>query len=122
AVVITGEVEPQSAKKSVYQVRTIPMERIQAQGSTRLQDVLNTELNIRFDQDLSLGGSNLNMLGLSGQNVKVLIDGVPMIGRQGVENEININQINVSSIERIEIVEGPMSVIYGADALAGVIN
>ena len=61
-------------------------------------------------------------MGLPGQNVKVLLDGVPLVGRQGTGNEININQINVNSIERIEVVEGPMSVIYGADALAGVIN
>jgi outer membrane receptor for ferrienterochelin and colicins len=121
-VVITGQFEPQSARKSVYQVKTIPLERIAARGAVRLQDVLNTELNIRFSQDLALGGSNLSMQGLAGQNVKVLIDGVPMVGRQGTSNEININQLNVNSIERIEIIEGPMSVVYGADALAGVIN
>ncbi|RAW02358.1 TonB-dependent receptor plug domain-containing protein [Pseudochryseolinea flava] len=121
-VVVTGVVEPQSVQKSVYNVRTISMERLKAQGATRLQDVLNAELNIRFSQDLALGGSNLSMVGLPGQNVKVLLDGVPIIGRQGTGNEININQININTIERIEIVEGPMSVIYGADALAGVIN
>lgn len=121
-VVVTGQYEPQSANRSVYKVRTISMEKIQARGAVRLQDVLNTELNIRFSQDLALGGSNISMQGLAGQNVKVLIDGVPMVGRQGTSNEININQINVNSIERIEIVEGPMSVVYGADALAGVIN
>lgn len=121
-VVVTGEVEPQSIRTSVYNVRTIPMERLQSQGSTRLQDVLNTELNIRFSQDPAVGGSNLTMMGLPGQNVKVLIDGVPVIGRQGTGNEVNINQLNVSTVERIEIVEGPMAVVYGADALAGVIN
>ncbi|GIV38113.1 MAG: TonB-dependent receptor [Cyclobacteriaceae bacterium] len=121
-VVVTGQFEPQSVRRSVYQVRTIPMEQFAQRGATRLQDVLNTQLNIRFSQDLALGGSNLSLQGLSGQNVKVLIDGMPMVGRQGTSNEININQINIQSIERIEIVEGPMSVIYGADALAGVIN
>jgi outer membrane receptor for ferrienterochelin and colicins len=121
-LVVTGQFEPQSAKKSVYTVRTIPMEIIQARGATKLEDVLNTELNVRFSQDQALGGSNLSLQGLSGQNVKVLIDGVPMVGRQGTSNEININQINPQSVERIEIVEGPMSVVYGADALAGVIN
>ncbi|NOT76081.1 MAG: TonB-dependent receptor [Cyclobacteriaceae bacterium] len=121
-VVITGQYEPQSAQKSVYKVRTIPSEVIQSRGAVKLQDVLNTELNIRFSQDMALGGSNLSMQGLQGQNVKVLIDGVPMVGRQGTSNEININQINVNSIDRIEIIEGPMSVVYGSDALAGVIN
>lgn len=121
-VVVTGQYKPQSVKQSVYQVRIISKEQIQKQAASKLQDVLNTQLNIRFSQDLATGGSDISMLGLSGQNVKILIDGVPVIGRQGTSNEININNIEVNSIERIEIIEGPMSVIYGADALAGVIN
>ena len=121
-VIITGQYKPQSAKASVYQVRTISKEKIQRQGATKLQDVLNNELNIRFSQDVATGGSDITMMGLKGQNVKILVDGLPMTGRQGTSNEININQIDINSIERIEIVEGPMSVVYGADALAGVIN
>ncbi|MDX1935854.1 MAG: TonB-dependent receptor [Flavihumibacter sp.] len=121
-VVVTGQFKPQSVKNSVYQVRTISKDRIQKQAATNLQDVLTNELNIRFSQDAATGGSDITMLGLKGQNVKILIDGLPVIGRQGTSNEININQIDINSIERIEIVEGPMSVVYGADALAGVIN
>lgn len=121
-VVVTGQYEPQSVEKSVFKVRTIPMERIQARGAVRLQDVLNTELNIRFSQDLALGTSNMTIQGLAGQNIKLLIDGIPQVGRQSTDNSFNINQVNVNAIERIEIIEGPMSVIYGADALAGVIN
>lgn len=121
-VVITGQYTPQSVKNSVYQVRTISKDKIEKLGATRLQDVLMNELNIRFSQDLATGGSDITMLGLKGQNVKILVDGLPLVGRQGATNEININQVDVNSIERIEIVEGPMSVVYGADALAGVIN
>jgi len=121
-VVVTGQYKPQSVKNSVYQVKTISKERIQKTGASQLQDVLNTELNIRFTRDNATGGSDITMLGLKGQNVKILVDGMPMIGRQGTSNEIDINQIDINSIERIEIVEGPMSVVYGADALAGVIN
>ncbi|MGY6558593.1 MAG: TonB-dependent receptor [Nitritalea sp.] len=121
-VVVTGNFEAQSARQSVYQVRSIDKAVIQKRAAGNMQEVLNTELGIRFSQDNALGASNLELNGLSGQNVKILIDGVPMVGRQGVSNEININQIDINQIERIEIVEGPMSVIYGADALAGVIN
>lgn len=121
-VVVTGQYTPQSVKQSVYQVRVIGKEQIQKQAAASLQNILNTQLNIRFSQDVATGGADISMLGLSGQNVKILIDGVPLTGRQGISNEININQIEVNSIERIEIIEGPMSVIYGADALAGVIN
>jgi outer membrane receptor for ferrienterochelin and colicins len=121
-VVITGQYLPQSARNSVYQVRSISKERIQQQAATKLQDVLSNELNIRFSQDLATGGSGITMMGLRGQNVKILVDGLPMTGRQGTSNEVDINQIDINSIEKIEIVEGPMSVVYGADALAGVIN
>ncbi|MGQ0740328.1 MAG: TonB-dependent receptor plug domain-containing protein [Bacteroidota bacterium] len=121
-VVVTGQYKPQSAKNSVYQVRTISKEKIEKQGAVNLQTVLNNELNIRFLQDAATGGSDITMMGLRGQNVKILVDGLPMVGRQGTSNEININQIDINTIERIEIVEGPMSVVYGADALAGVIN
>jgi len=121
-VVVTGQYKPQSLKNSIYQLKVISKQRIQAQAATRLEDVLKNELNIRFNHDAATGGSGITIGGMSGQNVKILIDGVPMVGRQGSTNEIDINQVDVNSIERIEIVEGPMSVIYGADALAGVIN
>ena len=121
-VVVTGQYKPQSVKGSVYQVKVINKDRIQKQAATRLQDVLSTEMNIRFSQDGATGSSNITMMGLAGQNVKILLDGMPLIGRQGTNNEININQVDINSIERIEIIEGPMSVIYGADALGGVIN
>jgi outer membrane receptor for ferrienterochelin and colicins len=120
-VVVTGQYEPQSLSRSVYQVRTISAEQMMAKGAVNLQDVLNTQLNFRFSQDLALGTSSVTLNGLPGQYVKVLIDGVPVIGKSS-GNEVNLNQINVNAIERIEIVEGPMAVAFGADAMAGVIN
>jgi outer membrane receptor for ferrienterochelin and colicins len=119
-VVVTGQFEPQSLKKSVYQVRTISYERIQMRAPVNVQSILSTELGIRFTNDLTLGTADITLMGMSGQNVKVLQDGVPLLDR-GATRE-SLNQIDVNNIERIEIVEGPMSVVYGTDALAGVIN
>ncbi len=119
-VVVTGQYEPQSLKKSVYQVRTISAERIRLQGATNLTGVLNNELGIRFSNDRTLGTTDIELMGMSGRNVKILLDGVPMVDRGDTRE--SLNQIDINSIERIEIVEGPMSVMYGSDALAGVIN
>lgn len=119
-VVITGQSEPQSLRNSVYQVRTIDSERIRLRGATNLQAILNTELGIRFSNDLTLGTSDIQLMGVSGQGVKILLDGIPMVDRGSTRE--SLGQIDVNTIERIEIVEGPMSVIYGTDALAGVIN
>lgn len=118
--VVTGQFEPQSLRQSVYQVRTISSERIALRSPVNMQGVLSTELGIRFSNDLTLGTSNVSLMGMGGQNVKILLDGVPLLDRG--ETRESLNQIDVNIIERIEIVEGPMSVIYGTDALAGVIN
>ncbi|HHP7242457.1 MAG TPA: TonB-dependent receptor plug domain-containing protein [Cyclobacteriaceae bacterium] len=121
-VVVTGQFQAQSVRNSVYSVRTIGEERIRQQGANQLQDVLAQELNFRFSRDNATGRAGIFLQGLSGQYVKVLVDGVPLTGRSGTANEIDLNQINVNAIERIEIVEGPLAVNYGADALAGVVN
>ncbi|WP_220275293.1 TonB-dependent receptor [Emticicia sp. BO119] len=119
-VVVTGQFGPQSVRNSVYQVRTITNEQIKLRGATNIQTVLNTELGMRFSNDLTLGTTDVQLMGMSGQNVKVLLDGVPLVDR-GATRE-SIGQIDINIIDRIEIVEGPMSVTYGSDALAGVIN
>ncbi len=119
-VVITGQYEPQSLRKSVYQVRTIPNALIRTRSATNIQTLLTTEPGIRFSTDPTLGTSDITLMGMSGQNVKILMDGVPLVDR-GATRE-SLGQIDVNTIERIEIVEGPMSVLYGSDALAGVIN
>lgn len=118
-VVITGQFEAVTADQSVQKVRIIDRQRIEQQGAVNLRDLLTNELNIRLAQDAVLG-SQLSIMGISGANVKILIDGVPVIGRN--DGNIDISQINLNNIERVEIVEGPMSVIYGTDAIAGTIN
>ncbi len=119
-VVVTGQFSPQTLKNSVYNVRTISAERIRLRGAVNVQQVLNTELGFRFSNDLTLGTTDVQIMGMTGRNVKVLLDGVPMIDRSDTRE--SLNQIDINTIDRIEIVEGPMSVVYGSDALAGVIN
>jgi outer membrane receptor for ferrienterochelin and colicins len=119
-VVVTGQYKPQSIQNSVFKVRSITAERIAGKGAGTLLEVLNTELGIRFSNDLTTGETDIELMGMSGQNVKVLIDGVPLIDRGSIKQ--SLSQIDINTIERVEIVEGPMSVIYGTDALAGVVN
>ncbi len=118
-VVATGEIMPTQSSQSVQNVKIITAKIIERQGAVNLKDLLSKELNIRISNDNILG-SSLSLQGISGQNIKILLDGVPLIGREN--GNIDLNQINLSNIERVEIIEGPLSVIYGTDALGGVIN
>lgn len=119
-VIVVGQHRPQSIKNSVYQVRVVNNERIRLSGATNIQQVLVNQLGFRFSNDNTLGTSDIQLMGMSGRNVKILLDGVPMIDRGDTRE--SLNHMDVNSIEKIEIVEGPMSVSYGSDALAGVIN
>ena len=75
-VVVTGQYKPQSLKKSVYQIRTINSERIKQSGATNVQQVLNNQLGFRFSSDNTLGTTDVQLMGMSGRNVKILLDGV----------------------------------------------
>lgn len=119
-VVVTGQYTPQSLKHSVYQVRTITADYIKMRGATNILGVLDNQLGIRFSNDNTLGETDVELMGMAGAEVKILLDGVPLADRGS--NRQSLTQVDVHSIERIEIVEGPMSVVYGTDALAGVIN
>ena len=118
-VVITAQFAANSPEKAVHQIKIIDKKRIEAQGANTLEDLLSNETNIRLKQDNILG-SSLTMQGVSGQNLKILIDGIPVIGR--VDGNIDLAQINLNNAERIEVIEGPLSVSYGSNALAGTIN
>jgi len=118
-VVITAQYEPTTAEKSVQKIKVIDKEKIQQMGAVNLRDVLSNQLNVRLQQDNILG-AGMSLQGLSGQNVKILVDGVPVIGR--LDGNIDLSQINMNNVEKIEFIEGPLSVQYGTNALAGTIN
>jgi outer membrane receptor for ferrienterochelin and colicins len=118
-IIVTGQTTPILAREAVKQVRVISRERIDKQAAVNLKELLTNDLNFRVSEDGILG-SQLSLQGLSGAKVKILIDGVPIIGR--LDGNIDLSQINLNNIERVEIIEGPMSVQYGTDAVAGTIN
>lgn len=118
-VVVTGQYAPGSVESAVQKLRVIDAQRMQRMAAQNLGDALRDQLNLRLAQDNVLG-SSLSMQGLGGENVKVLIDGVPVTGRQN--GNVDLSQLDLTGIERIELVEGPLSVNYGTNALAGTIN
>jgi outer membrane receptor for ferrienterochelin and colicins len=118
-VCVTGEYNPTTTEQSVNKITVISKDVIINSGASNLTDVLAYQTNIRIGQDNILG-SKMEMGGMSGQNVKILVDGVPVIGR--LDGNVDLSQINLDNVEKIEIVNGPLSVNYGTNSLAGTIN
>ncbi|MDF1574588.1 MAG: TonB-dependent receptor [Bacteroidales bacterium] len=118
-VVVTAQFSPRRIDQSIYKVKVIDNSIVEKKGATNLSELISNELNFSYERDAALG-STVRIQGLGGEHVKILVDGVPVVGRQN--GILDLSQINVSSIDHIEIVEGPMSVVYGSNAMAGVIN
>jgi outer membrane receptor for ferrienterochelin and colicins len=121
-VVVTGQFKPQSINKSVFNVRVISNKDIQNLAATNLADVLSQYLNITIKPDGNTGRSTVSLFGLDAQYFKILVDNVPLVNENGLGNNIDLSQINLNDIERIEIVEGSMGVTHGANAVTGILN
>jgi outer membrane receptor for ferrienterochelin and colicins len=118
-IVTTGQYSPTLSSNSIIKVDVLDNDFIKSKGASNLRDLLLEEGSIHINQDAQLG-SNISINGLGGENVKILVDGIPVIGR--TNGNIDLSQISLTQIDRVEIVKGPMSTLYGTDALGGVIN
>jgi outer membrane receptor for ferrienterochelin and colicins len=118
-LVVTAQYTPQRVDKSIYKVKVIGAKQIEQKAANNLSELFSDELGIRINQDGALG-SSMSIRGLSGEHVKFLVDGVPVIGR--MNGNIDLGQLNLNNVDHVEVIEGPMSVVYGSNALAGVVN
>ncbi len=97
----------------------ITKQEIEETGSEDLSDILNDRPGIYISEN-AVGGKNIRMGGVDGKYILVLVDGMPLTGKFNNRQELNL--IDADLIERIEIVKGPSSAIYGSEAMGGVIN
>ncbi|WP_238698814.1 TonB-dependent receptor plug domain-containing protein, partial [Flavobacterium circumlabens] len=92
-VVVTGQFEPQSIKKSVFNVRVISSQDIQNLAANNLADVLNQYLNITVRPSSTSGRSTVSLFGLDAQYFKILVDNVPLVNEAGLGNNTDLSQI-----------------------------
>lgn len=97
----------------------ITSEAIIKSGVTRLNEILNEQTGIILIPDES-GFEGVQIQGLDAAYTMILIDGVPLVGRSS--GVLDLSRVSVGNIERIEIVKGASSALYGSEAMGGVIN
>ena len=118
-LIVSAQFVPVERHQSIYEVTTISKEKITEKGANNLRETLNNELNFKTNNG-HVNETAINLNGLTGNHVKFMVDGVPIEGR--LNGNIDLSQINLSEVEKVEIIEGPTSVAYGTNALGGVIN
>lgn len=112
-----------SVQDAPASITVIDQSDIQAKGARHLQDVLRTVpgLNLTRGND---GNSQVSFRGLSSNRTLTLIDGKRVSSRNTFARHYqgDLQIVPLDAIERIEVVRGPMSTLYGSDAMGGVIN
>ena len=132
-VTVTGSLIPQTQVETFVPVTIITAEDIQARGFSNVAEVLQKSSfatggvqNNQSSASFTQGAETLSLFGLSASYVKYLIDGRPMANYPALYNGSdvfnNISGIPVELVERIEILPGGQSSLYGSDAIAGVVN
>lgn len=119
-VVVTGTRTPKSLKETPIQTRVITADDIVKTDATNIEDVLKQELpGVEFSYAMNQM-KHMNFSGFGGQNVLFLIDGERMAGE--TMDDIDFSRLNMANVERIEIIKGAASVLYGSNANGGVVN
>ena len=120
---------------SISPIASVSSEQIGRTGLVRVEDVLNMLPQVQMEQGSgnsisSLGNATVSLRGLGSQRTLVLINGRRMqpggsggvAGPGGFSNSADVDQIPAELIERADILTGGASAVYGADAVAGVVN
>ncbi len=119
-VVITGTRTPKFLKEAPIITRIITSEDIKKVDATNISDLLQAELpGIEFSYSMNQQVS-LNMQGFGGNSILFLVDGERVAG-ETLDN-IDYNRLNLDNVEKIEIVKGAASSLYGSNAVGGVVN
>ena len=118
-VVVTGTGTQHLLKDAPVQTEVIGHRQLQQYAGKSIEDILSG-LTASFDFSENDMSSRLQMNGLGNSYVLILIDGRRLHGDNGGENDLSL--IDPHNIEKIEIVKGASSALYGSDAIAGVIN
>ena len=115
-VVVTATRSEISLEDSPVPTEVIGKEEIEKLNLITLQDLL--QVKGYFVAPVKSGGFQLR--GLSSEYVLVMIDGVPIAGRES--GALDVSNINLADVERVEVVKGSMSALWGNHAIGGVIN
>ena len=119
-VVVTGTRTPRVLKDAPILTRVISSDDIQKSDATNIADLLQSELpGIEFSYSMDQQTS-LNMSGFGGNAILFLIDGERVAGE--TLNNIDYSRLTLDNVERVEIVKGAASSLYGSNAVGGVIN
>lgn len=122
-VLVTASRTKQEVKETPSAVEVITREDLDKTGAHTLADALKMATSIDVGGP-AMAGRDVSVRGMSSRHTLIMINGKRLVSEGGytLANSYELERINMDNVERIEIVRGPVSSLYGSDALGGVIN
>jgi outer membrane receptor for ferrienterochelin and colicins len=117
-VVVTATRTAKNLMQLPMPVSTISSKEIKNRGLVRLNEILAEQTGLSVLPDAH--GQGIQIQGFSPDYTMIMLDGLPLIGR--TTGILDLSRITTNNIDKIEIVKGPVSSLYGSEAMAGVIN
>lgn len=118
-VVITATKSEKPLVELTVPATIISKEEILSSGHSRLNEIINEQTGLVTVPSFG-GGEGIQLQGIDSDYTLILLDGLPLIGR--VAGNFDLSRITLGSVERIEIIKGASSSLYGSEALGGVVN
>lgn len=125
AVVVTATRTENDVKNVPASTQIITSSDIKKSGATNVRDAITDFANITMTRKVRGGGHEIIVRGMSTDKSLIMVNGHRVANEadgSGLGNANALDRINVDNIEKIEIVKGPSSALYGSEAMGGVIN
>ena len=123
-VVMTATRYPIKQSLTGKVVTVISKEQLEKSKGKTMGEVLNTQAGIIVNGYSNTPGTNQDVYvrGAAAGKTLILLDGVPVYDASGISGAFDLNFISIDQVERVEILKGSQSTLYGSDAIAAVIN
>jgi outer membrane receptor for ferrienterochelin and colicins len=119
ATVVTAARREERLADAVVATEVISAQEIARSGAADIAALLEGQVGVQPDGGIP-AGVGVALQGLGAQRVLVLMDGLPVVGRVG--GNLDLTRLPLAMVDRVEVVKGPQSTLYGSDAMGGVIN
>ncbi len=118
-VVVTGTRTEKIYRNVPIVTEVISRQDILDSGARNMGELLEQRSGVSVNPGVE-GGQTVNLLGIDSKYILIMVDGQPVTGK--FNNRISLDQISTTMVDKVEIIKGPSSAMYGSEAMGGVIN
>ncbi len=118
-IVVTGTRTEKVFRDVPIATEVISRQDILDSGARNMGELLEQRSGVTVNPGVE-GGQTVNLLGIDSKYILIMVDGQPVTGK--FNNRISLDQISTTMVDKVEIIKGPSSAMYGSEAMGGVIN